>query len=32
MLRIIELLFEDIDEMEILEKIVNHGKAYELLN
>jgi hypothetical protein len=32
LLRIIEVLFEGLDEMEILEKIVNDEKAYELLN
>jgi len=32
LLRIIEVLFEGIDEMEMLEKIVNDEKAYELLN
>ena len=32
LLRIIEILFDGLDEMEILEKIVNDEKAYELLN
>jgi predicted nucleic acid-binding Zn finger protein len=32
LLRIIEVLFEGIDEMEILEKIINDEKAYKILS
>ena len=32
LLHIIEVLFEGIDEMEILEKIIHDEKAYEILS
>jgi len=32
LLRLIEVLFDGIDEMEILERILNDEKAYEMIN
>jgi hypothetical protein len=32
LLRLIEVLFDGIDEMEILERILNDEKAYQMIN
>ena len=32
MLRLIEVLFDGIDELEIMERVLNDEKAYEMIN
>ena len=32
LLRLIDVLFDGIDEMEILERVLNDEKAYEMIN